>query len=78
MNGLRIALGLVGVFGLAATAAADQAIYVGDAIQDYKAAQAVGLPFVGINNGDNPFEGLPLIAEFSGLGELPGLLGWKK
>jgi len=35
MRGLRIALGLVGVFGLAATAAADQAIYVGGGVGMY-------------------------------------------
>lgn len=53
-----------------------QSLYVGDAIQDYKAAHAAGMPFVGINNGDNPFAGLNLDAELKGLEELPGLLEW--
>ena len=54
----------------------EQSLYVGDAIQDYKAAHAVEMPFVGINNGDNPFAGLALDAELKGLEELSGLLGW--
>jgi len=52
----------------------EQTIYVGDSIQDYKAANASGIPFVGINNGDNPFAGLPLMAELKGLGELADLV----
>lgn len=54
----------------------EQSLYVGDAIQDYKAAESVGMPFVGINNGDNPFAGLNPLAELNGLEELSGLLGW--
>ncbi len=54
----------------------EQSLYVGDAIQDYKAAQAVRMPFIGINNGDNPFTGLPLDAELKGLKELSDLLEW--
>jgi phosphoglycolate phosphatase len=47
-----------------------QTLFVGDAIQDYKAALETGIPFVGVNNGDNPFKDLPLAAELEGLGEL--------
>ncbi len=35
MRGLRIALGLIGVFGLSATAAADPAFYVGGGVGQY-------------------------------------------
>ncbi len=55
--------------------AAGQALYVGDAIKDFEAAEASGIPFVGINNGDNPFVGKSLAAEFPGLGELVPALG---
>lgn len=55
---------------------AEETLYVGDAIQDYKAAHTVGIPFIGIDNGDNPFAGLPLLAQFTHLGELPEFLKW--
>jgi phosphoglycolate phosphatase-like HAD superfamily hydrolase len=57
---------------------ADEAIYVGDAILDYRAAKETHIPFVGIDRGDDPFAGLTYAAEIKGLGELPGLLGWGK
>jgi beta-phosphoglucomutase len=58
---------------------ADEAIYVGDAVQDYRAAHASGIPFVGVDNGDGPFEGAipPPVAILKGLGEVAGLLNWK-
>ncbi len=52
-----------------------QTLFVGDALQDHKAAMETGIPFIGINNGDDPFEGLPVAAEFRELGELTRLLG---
>ena len=54
----------------------EQSLYVGDAIQDHKAAKEAGMPFIGINNGDNPFAGLALEAELKGLEELSDLLKW--
>jgi phosphoglycolate phosphatase len=45
-------------------------LFVGDAIQDYKAARETDIPFIGINNGDNPFKGLPLQAELHDLEDL--------
>jgi beta-phosphoglucomutase len=66
--------GLLGRHGLRP----DEAIYVGDAVQDYRAAHATGIPFIGVDNGDGPFVGAvpePL-AILAGLRELPRLLGW--
>jgi phosphoglycolate phosphatase-like HAD superfamily hydrolase len=39
-------------------------LYAGDAIKDQEAALAVGMPFAGVNNGDDPFrpEGLSVEA----------------
>ena len=55
---------------------ADEAVYVGDAILDYRAAEETKIPFVGIDRGDDPFAGLPLVAYLKGLHELSPLLGW--
>ena len=49
---------------------ADQALYVGDAVMDFEAALSVGIPFVGVNNGDNPFSGRSIALELKSLGEL--------
>ena len=54
----------------------DEAIYVGDAILDYRTAEETKIPFVGINRGDDPFAGLPLVAYLQGLHEIPAVLGW--
>jgi phosphoglycolate phosphatase-like HAD superfamily hydrolase len=53
---------------------ADEAIYVGDAILDYRAAAETKIPFIGIDRGDDPFAGLPLAAQLKGLHELWALL----
>ncbi len=53
----------------------EQTLYVGDAIKDFEAAQAVGMPFIGINHGENPFAGLPIEREFRGLGDLVSQFG---
>lgn len=53
-----------------------EALYVGDAVVDIRAADEVGIPFVGVNRGDDPFAGMTLVAELKGLGELAELLGW--
>jgi HAD superfamily hydrolase (TIGR01509 family) len=56
----------------------EEAIYVGDAVVDQKSAAEVGIPFVAINAGDDPFlPGLPKIVELKALRELPEWLGWK-
>jgi phosphoglycolate phosphatase-like HAD superfamily hydrolase len=55
-----------------------EAVYVGDAVQDYKAAELARIPFVGIDNGDDPFKGLSPVAQLEGLRELPEWLGWEK
>lgn len=54
---------------------AGQVIFVGDAIKDQEAADALGVPFVGVNNGDDPFEPGSLAAEIRALDQLPPLLG---
>ncbi len=51
-----------------------QTLYIGDAIMDQEASRSVGIPFVGINNGDNPFKSDYLWAELPHLGELTSLL----
>jgi HAD superfamily hydrolase (TIGR01549 family) len=53
-----------------------EALYVGDAVQDYKAAEAAGIPFIGVDLGDNPFAGLTPLATLTGLRDLPDWLGW--
>jgi phosphoglycolate phosphatase len=57
---------------LAREAGADPArcLYVGDAIKDEEAALAVGMPFAGVNNGDDPFRAEGLSVEIRGLAEL--------
>lgn len=66
--------GLLSRHGLQAA----EAVYVGDAVQDYRAAYATEIPFVGVDNGDGPFVGAvpEPIAVLQGLRDLPGLLGW--
>jgi phosphoglycolate phosphatase-like HAD superfamily hydrolase len=54
----------------------DQAIYVGDAVQDINAAEAVGIPFLAVDHGDGAFTGRVPVATMKGLGELPAVLGW--
>jgi phosphoglycolate phosphatase-like HAD superfamily hydrolase len=54
-----------------------ETIYAGDAVMDQQAAAATGIPFVGINTGDDPFlPELPKAVELKGLRELPAWLGW--
>jgi phosphoglycolate phosphatase-like HAD superfamily hydrolase len=48
----------------------EQTLYVGDAVMDFEAARSVGIPFVGIDNGDHPFADLPVAAVMQDLGEL--------
>ncbi|MCD6023415.1 MAG: Haloacid dehalogenase domain protein hydrolase [Fibrobacteria bacterium] len=55
----------------------DEAVYVGDAILDYRAAEETKIPFIGIDRGDDPFRGLTLTAYLKGLPEMGDLLGWK-
>jgi HAD superfamily hydrolase (TIGR01509 family) len=45
-------------------------LFVGDAIKDQEAAAGAGIPFAGINNGDNPFRPDGLLLEVAGLGAL--------
>lgn len=54
----------------------DEAVYVGDAILDYRAAEETKIPFIGIDRGDNPFKGMKLVAELKGLPEVAEVLGW--
>lgn len=56
---------------------AEETIYVGDAVVDQKSAAAVGIPFVAVNTGDDPFSPeLPKVTELKALRELPAWLGW--
>lgn len=55
---------------------ADEAIYVGDAVQDINAAEAVGIPFIAVDHGDGAFTGRTPVATLKGLDGLPSLLGW--
>jgi phosphoglycolate phosphatase-like HAD superfamily hydrolase len=55
----------------------DEALYVGDSIIDIRSANEVGIPFIGVNRGDDPFAGMTMVAEVKGLGEVAGLLGWR-
>jgi phosphoglycolate phosphatase-like HAD superfamily hydrolase len=54
----------------------DEAIYVGDAVQDINAAEAVAIPFIGIDHGDGAFVGRSPIALLEGLRSLPRVLNW--
>lgn len=49
---------------------ADRCLFAGDAIKDQEAAVAVGMPFAGVNNGDNPFQAQGLTLEIQGLDAL--------
>lgn len=61
---------LMGEFALQAA----RCLYSGDAIKDQEAAEALGIPFAGVNNGDNPFRPEGLLMEIRGLDELIPLL----
>lgn len=54
---------------------AGEAMFVGDAIKDQEAAAALGIPFVGVNNGDDPFKPADLLAEIRTLDELRPMAG---
>jgi HAD superfamily hydrolase (TIGR01549 family) len=62
---------------LAAASGAQPArcLYVGDAILDQEAALAAGMPFAGLNNGDDPFRGEGLSLEIRSLRDLVPCLG---
>lgn len=45
-------------------------LFVGDAIKDQEAAVACGIPFAGVNNGDDPFRPEGLLMEIKGLDAL--------
>jgi HAD superfamily hydrolase (TIGR01549 family) len=49
-------------------------LYVGDAIMDQEAAQAAGMAFAGVDNGDHPFRAEGLSVEVRGLRELIPIL----
>ena len=49
-------------------------LYVGDATKDQEAAVAVGMPFAGVNNGDDPFHPEGLSLEIRGLRDLIPIL----
>jgi phosphoglycolate phosphatase len=53
---------------------AERCLFAGDAIKDQEAAVAVGMPFAGVNNGDNPFVSEGLTLEILGLDALIPLL----
>ena len=53
---------------------AERCLFVGDAIKDQEAAVAVGMPFAGVNNGDDPFRVEGLTLEIKGLDALIPLL----
>ncbi len=57
---------MVREFGLHAA----ECLYVGDAIKDQEAALAVGMPFAGVDNGDDPFRAEGLSVKVDGLGNL--------
>jgi phosphoglycolate phosphatase-like HAD superfamily hydrolase len=42
-------------------------LFVGDAIKDQEAAVAAGVPFIGVNNGDDPFRPEGMVAEVKSL-----------
>jgi phosphoglycolate phosphatase-like HAD superfamily hydrolase len=61
---------LMGEFGLSAPLC----LFAGDAIKDQEAALALGIPFAGVNNGDDPFRAEGLLMEIKGLDEIIPLL----
>jgi HAD superfamily hydrolase (TIGR01549 family) len=50
-------------------------LYVGDAIKDQEAALEIGMPFAGVDNGDDPFRPEGLSLRIRGLGDLLPWLG---
>ena len=58
----------------------EQTLYVGDSIQDYKAAKIAGIPFAGVDNGDHPFanlhSGTDLAVQLGSLAELSDWVAW--
>ncbi|MDB5103275.1 MAG: Haloacid dehalogenase domain protein hydrolase [Fibrobacteres bacterium] len=57
---------LLGEFSLRA----ERCLYAGDAIKDQEAAVGLDIPFVGVNNGDDPFRPEGLMMEIKGLDAL--------
>lgn len=57
---------LLGEFGLDPA----RCLFVGDAALDQAAATAAGVPFAGVNNGDDPFRPGNLVAEVRSLADL--------
>jgi phosphoglycolate phosphatase-like HAD superfamily hydrolase len=53
----------------------DQALYVGDALHDFESSYECNIPFVGIDNGDHPFDESKIAALIPDLGRLIPLLG---
>jgi phosphoglycolate phosphatase len=53
----------------------ERCLFAGDAIKDQEAAVALGIPFAGVNNGDDPFRPEGLTWEIKSLEELVPLLG---
>lgn len=60
---------LVGEFALDPA----RCLFAGDAIKDQEAAAALGMPFVGVNNGDDPFRQEGMVAEVKSLDKLMAL-----
>ena len=52
------------------TLKAERCLFAGDAIKDQEAAVAVGMPFAGVNNGDDPFRAEGLTLEIKGPGRV--------
>lgn len=53
-----------------------EAIYAGDAVQDALAAETAGIPFVGIDNGENPFKKFNPVAIVKSLKDVKQVVGW--
>jgi phosphoglycolate phosphatase-like HAD superfamily hydrolase len=49
-------------------------LFVGDAVKDQEAAAALGIPFAGVNNGDDPFRLEDLVVEIKTLDQLLPLI----
>ncbi len=54
----------------------EEAIYVGDAVQDINAAESVEIPFIAVDHGDGAFAGRTSVVVLKGLRDLPAVLGW--